>query len=77
MEALLKEQRDCILKQFQQYEIQQLSFFNPEGMRQIESDRRHRQIRVAQLETEILTEPNRIEQTYHVKAERVEPVGII
>ncbi|MBD1858011.1 DEAD/DEAH box helicase [Leptolyngbya sp. FACHB-1624] len=77
IKALLEEQRDRILKQFQQYETQQLSFFNQEEMRQIESDRRHWQIRVAQLESEILTEPDRIRQTYHVKAERVEPVGII
>ncbi|MEP0872761.1 DISARM system SNF2-like helicase DrmD [Trichocoleus desertorum AS-A10] len=77
MKTLLEEQRDRILKQFQQYEIQQLSLFNPEEMRQIEADRRHWEVRITQLETEILTEPKRIQQTYQVKAERIEPVGII
>ena len=77
MKTLLGEQRDRILKQFKQYETQQLSLFNAEEMRQIESDRRHWEVRVAQLETEIVSEPERIRQTYHVKAERIEPVGIV
>lgn len=77
MKTLLGEQRDRILKQFKQYETQQLSLFNAEEMRQIESDRRHWEVRVAQLETEILSEPERIRQTYQVKAERIEPVGIV
>ena len=77
MRTLLGEQRDRILKQFEQYETQQLSFFNSEEMRQIESDRRHWDVRVTQLETEIVSEPERIRQTYHVKAERIEPVGIV
>ncbi len=77
MKTLLEEQRDRILKQFNQYETQQLSLFNPEERRQIDSDRRHWEKRVAELETEILSEPERIQQTYQVKAERIEPVGIV
>lgn len=77
MKTLLEEQRDRILKQFRQYESQQLSLFNPEEMRQIDADRRHWEVRVVQLESEILSEPERIQQTYQVKAERIEPVGII
>lgn len=77
MKTLLEEQRDRILKQFNQYEVQQLSLFNPEERRQIESDRRHWEKRVAELEIEILDEPERIRQTYQVKAERIEPVGIV
>jgi hypothetical protein len=77
MKQLLAEQRDRILKQAQQYETQQLNLFNPEERRQIDSDRRHWESRVAQLEQEILTEPERIQQTYQVKAERIEPVGVV
>ena len=77
MKALLGEQRDRILKQVQQYETQQLGLFNRDEMRQIEADRRHWQRRVAELEEEIVTEPERIQQTYQVKAERIEPVGIV
>lgn len=77
MKILLEEQRDRILKQFRQYETQQLSLFNPEELRQIDADRRHWEVRIVQLESEILSEPERIQQTYQVKAERIEPVGII
>jgi len=77
MKTLLEEQRDRILKQVKQYETQQLSLFNADEMRQINADRQHWEKRVGELETEILGEPERIQQTYHVKAERIEPVGII
>lgn len=77
MKTLLQEQRDRILKQFRQYETQQLSLFNPEERRQIDADRWHWEVRAADLETEILSEPKRIQQTYQIKAERIEPVGII
>ncbi|WP_448596804.1 DISARM system SNF2-like helicase DrmD [Thermoleptolyngbya sp.] len=77
MKTLLEEQRDRILKQFKQYDTQQLSLFNPDERRQIDSDRRHWETRVAELEQEILSEPERIRQTYQVKAERIEPVGIV
>ena len=77
MKTLLEEQRDRILKQVQQYEVQQLSLFNADEMRQIDSDRRHWQVRVAELETEVLSEPERIQQTYQIKAERIEPVGMV
>lgn len=77
MKTLLEEQRDRILKQFNQYEIQQLSLFNPEERRQIDSDRRHWETRIGQLEQEISSEPERVQQAYQVKAERVEPVGVV
>jgi hypothetical protein len=77
MQRLLGEQRDRILKQQEQYEQYQLSLFNPDELRQIESDRRHWRLRVQQLEGEMKTEPERIQQTYQVKASRVEPVGLV
>jgi ERCC4-related helicase len=80
MKALLEEQRQRILEQVQQHnqEAQQLALqFNLEEVRQLEADQRHWQKRVDELAGEIMTEPERIQTTYHVKAERVEPVGII
>ncbi|AFY62386.1 DISARM system SNF2-like helicase DrmD [Synechococcus sp. PCC 6312] len=77
MKTLLEEQRDRILKQERQYETLQLGLFNRDEMRQIEADRRHWRTRVEQLEDEIVTEPERIQQAYTVKAERIEPVGIV
>ncbi len=77
MQTLLQDQRDRILKQMQQYETQQLSLFNPEERRQIDRDRRHWETRVGKLELEMVKEPERIQQTYAVKASRVEPVGIV
>ena len=43
--------------------------------RQLDADRRHWENRLTQLETEIESEPARIEEGYRVKASRVEPVG--
>ncbi|MEB3280578.1 MAG: DISARM system SNF2-like helicase DrmD [Lyngbya sp.] len=77
MRQLLEEQRDRILKQEKQYEQHQLSLFNTDELRQIEADHRHWQVRVQQLQEEIQTEPERIRQTYQVKASRVEPVGLV
>jgi len=77
MKKLLEEQRDRILKQEKQYETYQLSLFSKDEMRQIEADSRHWRIRLAELEEDIIKEPERIEQAYQVKADRVEPVGLV
>jgi len=77
MQQLLKEQRERILQQNEALKVQQLSLFAQEEVKQIESDRRHWQKRLEDLETEIETEPRRIEQAYQVKASRVEPVGLV
>jgi len=76
MKKLLEEQRDRILKHKSDLKIQQLSLF-AEEMRQLEADRRHWEIRLQELEKEIETEPQRIEEVYQVKAQRVEPVGLV
>lgn len=77
MKKLLEEQRDRILTQEKQYETYQLSLFSKDEMRQIEADSRHWRIRLAELEEDIIKEPERIEQAYQVKADRVEPVGLV
>ena len=46
-------------------------------VRQAESNRRYWSKRLISLETELTTEPDRIRQTYEVKAVRIEPVGLV
>jgi ERCC4-related helicase len=76
MQQLLTSQRDRIFQQ-QKIEAYQLSLFNADEKRQIEADRRYWEIRLEQLEEEIVKEPERIEQSYQVKATRIEPVGVV
>lgn len=76
MKKLLEEQRDRLIKCKSELQIQQLTLF-PEEMRQIEADRRHWDTRLLQLEDEIATEPQRIEAVYQVKAQRIDPVGLV
>lgn len=77
MKTLLEEQRSRILKQQAATQQLQLSLFPTDEARQIEADRRHWSRRLEMLEQEMITEPNRIEQSYQVKASRVEPVGLV
>lgn len=77
MQSLLTEQRQRILKEQTESQARQLELFSSEEVQQIEADRRHWQVRLGQLEVELIQEPERIRQAYGVKAERVEPVGLI
>jgi len=77
MADLLKEQWNRIRKQQTQTEIIQLGLFNADELRQLEADRRHWGIRLSLLAQEIQSEPERIRQIYEVKAQRVEPVGLV
>ncbi len=51
--------------------------FIEEERRQLESNRRYWDKRLAALETELRTEPDRIRELYDVKATRIEPVGLV
>jgi len=51
--------------------------FDQDEMRQLESDRRHWARRLTDIERELTTEPTRIRDGYLVKAQRVEPVGLV
>lgn len=46
-------------------------------LRQLEANRRHWASRLAALERELATEPERIRELYDVKASRIEPVGLV
>ena len=41
------------------------------------SDRRHWSTRLQRLETELREEPQRVRESYDVRAHRLEPVGIV
>ena len=57
-----------------QYE---LDLKSPAERRQRETDRRYWQRRLQALEKEIAEEPARVAASYEVRAERLEPVGLI
>jgi len=56
---------------------QMLLEFSEEERRQLESNRRYWGQRLAALEGELRTEPDRIRDLYDVRAQRIEPVGLI
>jgi len=80
MKKILEAQRRRILAR--QGELaanrQQLALlFNREEQRQLEADERHWSARLVALADEIDREPARIRETYTVKADRLEPVGLV
>jgi hypothetical protein len=80
MKNLLEEQRKRIKELEKDYESKnhyQMNLFLPNEIKQIESDYRHWQKRVQELDKEIETEPQRIQEIYTVKATRVEPLGLV
>ncbi len=55
----------------------QVPLFSPEEQQQLAADRRYQERRLQDLDTELVTEPERIHAGYVVKARRIEPVGIV
>ena len=59
-------------------EFKQLTFeFDVAETRQLEADVRHWRTRLKQFERDIDKEPERIRAFYKVRAQRVEPVGLV
>jgi superfamily II DNA or RNA helicase len=81
MVAILLEQKKRIgetLKGWAEREkAQQMTLFAPEELTQLAADRRHQERRLRDLDTELVSEPERIRAGYVVKARRIEPVGIV
>ena len=46
-------------------------------LRQLEANKRYWARRLAMLDAELQTEPDRIREVYEVKATRIEPVGLV
>ncbi len=77
MREILETQRQRVGATAARYRDPQLSLeLDVEERRQLESDRRHWEKRLASLERELASEPERIRDTYEVKAQRIEPIGL-
>ena len=79
MREILEGQRKRISATAAEYGEPQryLPGMEPDEARQLESNRRHWQVRLAAIETELATEPERIRELYRVKARCVEPIGLV
>jgi superfamily II DNA or RNA helicase len=77
MRTILEGQKERIAAAAASKRDETLGLFNQDEMRQLEADRRHWQRRLTQLEEELRTEPQRIRGVYAVKAQRIEPVGLV
>lgn len=77
--SLLKNQRARIIKESQAKEAAQLELdlAEPAERRQRAADRKRWQRRLEELEKELLEEPARIASSYQIRAERLEPVGLV
>jgi hypothetical protein len=51
--------------------------FDDDESRQLEADKRHWARRLTALDSEIVSEPARIREIYQVKAQRIEPIGLV
>lgn len=74
MRTLLESQRKHILEKKMEGS-QRVS--NDEELRQLNADRRHWDNRLEKLESKLETEPTRISDIYSIRAQRIEPVGIV
>jgi hypothetical protein len=78
MRDILEAQKKHLTETVAKHEnIEQLHLFSPEEERQLQSNRRYWAKRLVELDDEMETEPDRIRDLYEVRAQRVEPVGLI
>jgi ERCC4-related helicase len=78
LSGLLEQQRSRIAKAATDFNPNQLTLdLVPEERREREADRRHWEARLARLERELRDEPERLRNSYEVRAHRLEPVGIV
>lgn len=77
MRTILQEQQKRIAATVEKNRDRAPGLFDQEEVRQLDADRRHWDRRLLDLEQELRTEPDRIRGVYVVKAQRVEPVGLI
>jgi hypothetical protein len=77
MQEILEGQRKRIVATADKYRDTQPGLFDQEERRQLEADRRHWGRRLTDIDRELQTEPERIREVYRVKAQRIEPVGLV
>jgi ERCC4-related helicase len=75
---LLEMQRKRIVKAAEEFEPMQLALdLSPTERREREADRRHWDVRLSRLAHELRDEPQRLRDSYVIRARRLEPVGLI
>jgi hypothetical protein len=77
MRSILEGQKSRIEQTATKDRERQPGLFDQEEMRQLEADRRYWSRRLVDIDQELTTEPARIRDVYAVKAQRVEPVGLV
>lgn len=79
MRDILENQKKFISQTRAKYsQIGQLDLgYQEDELHQLESNKRHWQKRLLELEKELLKEPQRIREIYQVKATRIEPIGLV
>lgn len=78
MKSILEDQKKRVAETAGKYRDTQLLLdFNDDERRQLESNQRHWEKRLHAIDREMASEPERIRATYEVKAERIEPVGLV
>ena len=78
MREILELQRKRLGETSRNYADAQLNFgFDADEQRQLQSNRRHWEKRLAAIDRELEAEPARIRAVYEVKAQRVEPIGLV
>ena len=78
--ATLERQRSRVVAEIQRHEAEfrQLTLkFNDAETRQLQADRRHWSRRLDQFDRDLESEPRRVREFYRVRAQRVEPVGLV
>jgi hypothetical protein len=76
----LEQQRKRVMEELAKHDkaFDQLTFnFNEEEKRQLEADMRAWRLRLQQFDRDLENEPTRIRDFYDVRAQRIEPVGIV
>jgi hypothetical protein len=80
MQQILETQKAHISRTAAKYQGEQQGLLFPEledERRQLDDNKRHWAKRLGMLEVELQTEPERIRDIYQVKAQRIEPVGLV
>lgn len=80
MAKILTAQRERIHRRQQQLDEESRQgrlAFNPDEERQLADDQRYWQARLSAIARELADEPDRIRRSYHVRATRIEAVGLV
>ena len=78
MKTILEDQKKRVAETAGKFKDPQLLLdFNDDEQRQLESNKRHWDKRLHAIDQELATEPARIRSIYEVKAQRIEPIGLV